>query len=59
MDYKKPSPDESFINWVQIMKRKIDVLMESGFSKDQAIEMLKVYMLSDLENVADAISCIS
>jgi hypothetical protein len=40
------------------MEWRIEVLMEKGFTKDQAIELLKVYMLGDLENIFDAVNSI-
>jgi len=56
MDYKKPTPEESFSNWTLTTRWKIEILMNNGFTKDQAIEMLKVYMLCDLEIIGDAIN---
>lgn len=55
LNLNKPTPEENFRNWTSTMKWKIEILMEIGFTKDQAIEMLKVYMLSDLENIYEVI----
>ncbi|MDF2537706.1 MAG: hypothetical protein K0S76_727 [Herbinix sp.] len=58
MNLKIPTPEESFRKWTSNMEWRIEVLMEKGFTKDQAIELLKVYMLGDLENIFDAVNSI-
>ncbi len=58
MNLNKPTPEESFRKWTSNMEWRIKILMENGFSKDQAIELLKVYMLGDLENIFDAVNSI-
>ena len=57
--YKRPSIEESFNAWALTMIWRIEVLMDRGFSKDQAIEMLKFYLLSNMDELVDAVSCIS
>lgn len=52
----RPSPEESFRNWTISVRWKIEILMKNGFTEDQAIELLKVHVLGELENISDAIN---
>ena len=43
LDVKK-----TFRDWLTFQRDLIDIAVEEGFTRDQAVEMLKAYFLSEL-----------
>lgn len=43
-------PEQYFLNWLRGQKDLIRIAMAEGFTKDQAIEILKVYALTGIED---------
>lgn len=48
--------DQFFRNWVATQAHRIEILQEEGFSRQEAIEMMKVYWLASLDDVASAVN---
>lgn len=54
--YMRPDPVEQFRNTAGHYKLLISTAMEEGFTRAEAIELLKVYALSDVACKLDGIS---
>ncbi len=48
--------DNCFRNWVATQAHRIEILQEEGFSRQEAIEMMKVYWLASLDDIASAVN---
>ena len=48
--------DQIFRNWIATQAHRIEILQVEGFSRQEAIEMLKVYELATLDDVANAVN---
>ena len=44
LDVKK-----TFRDWLTFQRDLIDIAVEAGFTRDQAVEMLKAYFLSEID----------
>lgn len=44
LDVKK-----TFRDWLTFQRDLIDIVVEEGFTRDQAVEMLKAYFLSEID----------
>lgn len=44
LDVKK-----TFRDWLTFQRDPIDIAVEEGFTRDQAVEMLKAYFLSEID----------
>lgn len=44
LDVKK-----TFRDWLNFQRDLIDIAVEEGFTRDQAVEMLKAYFLSEID----------
>lgn len=44
LDVKK-----TFRDWLTFQRDLIDIAVEEGFARDQAVEMLKAYFLSEID----------
>ncbi len=42
--------EESFINWLREEEVRLRALEREGYSRQEAIEMLKVFRLADINN---------
>lgn len=59
MVYQQPTQEECFRKWIEGMKWRQAILEESGYTTDQAIEMLKVYELASLEGIEAGVHSIN
>lgn len=50
--YQRPDPKECFSNWLDYQSELIHLTMHKGYTKEQAIELLKVW---ELDMIADNI----
>ena len=53
--YTRPDPKEAFRSWLTYHRDLIKIAVEEGFTRDQAIEMLKAYFLNGVEDNTGAI----
>ena len=54
--FSQEEKDQFFRNWIATQAHRLEILQEEGFSRQEAIEMLKVYWLSSLDDVASAVN---
>lgn len=54
--FSQEEKDQFFRNWIATQAHRIEILQEEGFSRQEAIEMLKVYGLAYLDDVASAVN---
>ena len=47
--HNRPDPAEAFRNWLRYQTDLIAIAMKAGYTRDQAIEMLKVYTLEGIK----------
>lgn len=45
----RPDPADAFRNWLTYQSELIAIAMQAGYTRDQAIEMLKVYTLERIK----------
>lgn len=55
-EFSQEEKDQFFRNWIATQARRIEILQEEGFSRQEAIEMLKVYWLASLDDIASAVN---
>lgn len=54
-NYQRPDPKVLFRNWLKYQSELIGVAVQEGFTREEAIEMLKVYCLNGIEgNIGSA-----
>ena len=54
--FSQEEKDQFFRNWIATQAHRLEILQEEGFSRQEAIEMLKVYWLASLDDVASAVN---
>lgn len=48
--YMRPDPKEAFRNVIRYYRELIDIAVDEGYTEEQAIELLKVWMLAGIES---------
>lgn len=48
--YMRPDPKEAFRNVIRYYRELIDIAVDEGYTEEQAIELLKVWMLEGIES---------
>lgn len=48
--YMRPEPIEVFRNWVKFQTKLIEVALEEGYTREEAIELLKVHHLDSISD---------
>lgn len=53
--YMRPDPKEAFRNTIRYYRELIDIAVREGYTEEQAIELLKVWMLAGIESNVEQI----